>query len=91
MFFKLVFLKMHTKKVIDHLKHHFGHFWRLITVFCAFLKILFKITFKAKTKEKYEEHFFNGFYFKTQKCPFLGVNHGLQFVSLNFVHSVRKI
>ena len=28
----------------------------------------------AKTKEKYEENFFLGFYFKTQKCPFLWVN-----------------
>ena len=28
------------------------------------------IVFKAK----YEETFFKGFYLKTQKCPFLGVN-----------------
>ena len=28
--------------------------------------------FKAKAKEKYEETFFNGFYFKTQKCSFWG-------------------
>ena len=46
--------------------------------FCAFSKIPIKITFVrlllAKTKEKYEENFFLGFYFKTQKCPFLWVN-----------------
>ena len=29
------------------------------------------IIFKAKTKEKFEENFFYGFYFKTQKGPFL--------------------
>ena len=29
------------------------------------------IIFKAKTKEKFEENFFNGFYFKTEKGPFL--------------------
>ena len=32
MFVWLVFLKMHTKKVIDLQKWHYGRFWRLITV-----------------------------------------------------------
>ena len=27
-------------KVIDSLKRHFGHFWRLITFLCAFSKLL---------------------------------------------------
>ena len=49
-------------KVIDSLKRHFGHFWRLITFFVCFFKITDLnnmcafIVFKAKTKEKYEEH-----------------------------------
>ena len=42
-FFLLVFLKTH-KKVIDRQKRHFGRFWWLITFFCAFSKILIKIT-----------------------------------------------
>ena len=70
----------HTKKVIDRQKHHFGRFWRLITVFLCVFKntdqnnICGSIVFKAKTKEKYEEIFFYGFYFKNQKCFFLRVN-----------------
>ena len=32
------------------------------------------IVLKANTKEKYEEIFFYGFYYKTQKWSFLGVN-----------------
>ena len=40
-----VFFLNAQKKVIDHQKRHFGHFWRLITVFCGFSKILIKITF----------------------------------------------
>ena len=43
MFFWLVFLKTH-KKVIDCQKRHFGRFWRLITFFCEFSKILIKRT-----------------------------------------------
>ena len=43
MFFWSVFLKT-QKKVIDRQKRHFGCFWQLITVFCAFSKILIKVT-----------------------------------------------
>ena len=57
----------------------------------VFSKILIKKTFvrlhivlEAKTKEKYEEQFFNGFYFKTQKCPFLGVNQFFQIFFFSF-------
>ena len=41
------------KKVIDHQKRHFGHFWWLITVFCDTHQnnIGAYIVFKAKTKE----------------------------------------
>ena len=35
------------KKVIDRQKRHFVRFWLLITVFCAFSKILIKIKFKS--------------------------------------------
>ena len=42
------------------------------------------IVLEAKTKEKYEEQFFNGFYFKTQKCPFLGVNQFFQIFFFSF-------
>ena len=75
-----IFLKTH-KKVIDRQKRHFGCFWWLITVFICVFKnsdqnnICASIVFKDKTKENYEEiFFFYGFYFKTQKYPFLGVN-----------------
>ena len=68
------------KKVVDRQKHHFGRFWRLITVFlCIFRNtdknnICGSIVFKAKIKEKYEEIFFlKGFCFKTYKSAFLGV------------------
>ena len=45
MFFRSEFLKTRTHKIIDHQKRHFGCFWQLITVFCAFSKNLIKITF----------------------------------------------
>ena len=66
-----------TKKVIDCQKRHFVCFWLLITFFSVFSKILIKIcasiVFKAKTKEKNEEHFLQ-FLFQNSKTPFLGVN-----------------
>ena len=48
--------------------------------FCAFSKILIKITFvcllffNLKQKKNMKKNLFYGFFFKTQKCPFLGVN-----------------
>ena len=59
MFFWLVFFKTHKKIVIDHQKHHFGSFWRLITVFLCVLNnidqdnICVSIVLKAKTEKKY--------------------------------------
>ena len=35
--------------------------------------------FTAKAKEKYEETFYYGFYFKTQKYSFLGVDQFFKF------------
>ena len=53
-------------------------------MFTSSFHICASIVFKAKTKEKYEEIFFYGFYFKTQKCFFLGVNHFFQFFFFQF-------
>ena len=59
MFFWLVFFKTHKKIVIDHQKHHFGSFWRLITFFLCVLNnidqdnICVSIVLKAKTEKKY--------------------------------------
>ena len=61
MFFWLVFLKTHQKKVIDRQKHHFGCFLRLITFFLCVFKntdqnnICLSIVFKAKTEKNEEE------------------------------------
>ena len=70
-----------TKKVIAHQKRNFGSFWRLITFFCAFPKILIKITFvrllflKLKQKKKkWRKCLLLQFLFQNTKCPFLGVN-----------------
>ena len=58
MFFWLVFFKTHKKIVIDHQKHHFGSFWRLIMVFLCVLNnidqdnICVSIVLKAKTEKK---------------------------------------
>ena len=88
MFFGRYFWKR-TKKVIDHQKHHFGLFWRLITFFCAFSKILNKITFvrllfmKLKQKKNLKKYFL-WFLFQNSKMLFLGVN---QFF-FNFFSSV---
>ena len=58
-------------------------FWPFLMVnkvFCAFSKILIKITFvcllfiKQKLKKNVKKIFFFGFYFKTQKCFIWGVN-----------------
>ena len=65
-------------------------FWPFLVVNNVFLcvfkntdqnNICVSIVFKAKTKEKYEEIFFYGFYFKTQKYSFLWVNQFLNFFS----------
>ena len=48
------------------------------------------IVFKAKTKEKYEENFVYGFYFKTQKCPFWGVNQFFFLIFFRFSFSNNK-
>ena len=58
MFFWSVFLITYKKKVIDSQKRHFGHFWRLITVFLCVFKntdqnnICVYIVLKDKTEEK---------------------------------------
>ena len=81
-----VFLKTH-KKSYWLSKTPFWPFLAVNNVFLCIFKntdqnnICVSIVFKAKTKEKYEEIFFYGFYFKTQKCSFLGVN---QFLSFHF-------
>ena len=61
-------------KVIDRQKCHFSRLWQLITILlCDFNNanknnICASFVFKAKTKEKYEENLFNGFYFKTDSA-----------------------
>ena len=68
-------------------------FWPFLVVNKVFLcvfkntdqnNICTSIVFKAKTKEKYEEIFFYGLYFKTQKSFCLGVNQ----IFFNFFSSV---
>ena len=75
MFFWRVFLKSH-EKVINHQKQYF----------CVFKnrnqkKICASLVF-AKTKEKYRENFFKGFYLKNLKSAFLGFN---QFFTIYFL------
>ena len=60
-----------AKKVIDHQKRHFGHFWWIITVFVILIKItLVCILFLKLKQKKICRNFFYGFYFKTEKCTF---------------------
>ena len=78
---------MHKKEITDYQKRHFG-FLAVNNIFLCILKntnqhnICESFVIKARTNKKYEENFvYSFFYFKTQKCPFLGVNH---FFLLNF-------
>ena len=73
MFFWSVFLKTHNK-ILDRQKLHIGIFWPLKKVFLSVFKntdqnnIYGFIIFKAKTKQKYEENFFKGFYSKLKNA-----------------------
>ena len=90
MFFWSVFLKMHKKSYWPS-KTPFLLFLVVNNGFlCVFKntdqnKICASIVFKAKTKEKYEEkNVFYGYYFKTQKSSFLGLNLFFFFIFSGF-------
>ena len=76
------------KKVIDRQKRHFGCFWRLITFFRAFSKILIKLTcvcllfLKLKQKKNMNKYFFMVFISKLKTLFFGGQGQPIFF--LNF-------
>ena len=78
MFFWSVFLKKH-KKSYWPLKTPFWPFLAVNNVFLCIFKntvpnnTCVSIVFKLKQKKNMKKYFFYGFYFKTQKCSFWGV------------------
>ena len=78
------------KKVMDRQKRHFGSFWRLITVFCAFSKILIKITFVRLLLLKLKCYFGSFWWLITVFCAFSKILIKITFVRLLFLKLKQK-
>ena len=84
------------KKSSCRQKHQFGHFWRLIMFFCAFSKILTKITFvrlmflKLKQKKNMKNILLKVFISKLKNGLFRGSNYfflSFHFFSFCFINN----
>ena len=77
-------------EIFDCQNSHFSSFWRLITFFCAFSKILIKITFvrllflKLKQKKNMKKYFFMVFISKLKNALFWGSTNFFQFFFFSF-------